>query len=209
MPALQPALSSLSCMQVDFSVELDRDAPTLEIPWADPDGRLQYHNLKLEPVSLEKIGEAAQLPELREFLAEVNSRDSAFESAKCDVWSTTLLDPDEEIFGEPWKFASYVDLLFSDSVARESFANHELFLKALTASLKSASEISASAEFILRRCFDRRDDRAQEGFYFTTYVFGYGADEAEARDKWSVALRIVGQALRHTSACTAPQNSQT
>src|ERR1700756_3083114 len=124
-------------MEADFSVELGRDDPTLEIPWADPRGTLRYHNLKLEPRALDQISEATQAAELREFLAEVNSPASLLESAKCDVWSTAELQPEEEIFGKPWKFASYVDVLFSAPAARASFSRQEQFLKELTASLKA------------------------------------------------------------------------
>lgn len=46
-------------MDVDFTIELGSDDPALEVPWADPDGRLRYHNLKLHPASLGEIPEAA------------------------------------------------------------------------------------------------------------------------------------------------------
>ena len=95
-------------MEVDFSVELGRDDPTLEIPWSEPEGRLRYFNLKLESSALVMIPEAAQFPELRAFLMLLNSPGSPLESAKCDTWSTAKLQPEEEIFGEPWKFAVYV-----------------------------------------------------------------------------------------------------
>ena len=36
-------------MQADFAVELGRDDETLEVPWAAPDGRLRYHDLKRDP----------------------------------------------------------------------------------------------------------------------------------------------------------------
>jgi hypothetical protein len=182
-------------MEVDSSIELGPDDPTLEIPWSDPEGRLHYFNLKLEPASLALIPEAAQFPELRAFLELVNSRECPLESAKCDAWSTTELQPVEEIFDEPWKFATYIDLLFTDPATRDSFSDHERYLKALTASLRSEAEIAASAEFILRRCFSRQENQVREGFYFTAYVFGYGPDESQAQRRCSVALRAVSHAL--------------
>ena len=182
-------------MHVDFSVELGRDDPTLEIPWSSPDGAIRYQNLKRDSEALNHLPEAASHPELREFLAKLNAKDSQFESAKCDVWSTTEINPEEEIFAEPWKFASYVDLLFSDPDVRNSFARHEQFLKDLTRSLTSAPDIPASTEFILRRCFHRQNDELSEGFYFTAYVFGYGAGESDARENWYAALKRVAHAL--------------
>jgi hypothetical protein len=207
MPVLQPALSFLSRMQVESSVELGRDDPTLAIPWSDPDSCLQYHNLKLEPSFLAKISEATVFPELREFLLRINSPESPFESAKCDVWSTSELQPEEKILGEPWKFAVYVDVLFTDSVARESFPDHERFLKTLAASLKSEPEILASIEFILRRCYDHRDERLREGLYFTTYVSGYGAGEPEARANCSASLARVSRSLLDASSRSMTRNS--
>ena len=186
-------------MQVDFSIELGRDDPTLEIPWFDPDGRLQYHNLKLAPASLAEIPEAAEFPELRDFLAQLNAPDSVLESAKCDAWSTMELHPEEEIFGEPWKFASYVDLLFSAISARNSFSHHENVLQTLTTLLKDAPDGPSAAEFILRRCYSLRQEELDEGFYFTAYVFGYGANESQARQHWSAALARVSLALLRVS----------
>jgi len=182
-------------MEVDFSVELGHDDPTLHIPWSDPDGNLHYYNLKFEPEALERVSEVAKFPALRQFLAQVNSPETPLESAKCDMWSTTELRPEEEIFGQPWKFAAYVDLLFSNSATRDSFSLHERYLKTVTASLQSEPEIAASAEFILRRCFYPHDHHMREGFYFTAYVFGYGRDQSQAQDNCSGALGTVSRAL--------------
>ncbi len=51
------------------------------------------------------------MPELGEFLAAVNSPASILETAKCDAWSSTEINPEEEIFGAACKFGSYVDLV--------------------------------------------------------------------------------------------------
>lgn len=193
-------------MDVDFTIELGSDDPALEVPWADPDGRLRYHNLKLHPASLGEIPEAAEFPELREFLAQRNAPESPLESAKCDVWSTTELEPEEQILGAPWKFASYVDLLFCDPARRGSFPHHERFLRSLATRLKSAPEGPASVEFILRRCYSHRPGQLDDGFYFTVYVFGYGAGESQARQNWSAALTTVSRALVHV-VCAEPRPS--
>ena len=187
-------------MQVDFSVELGRDDPTLEIPWSSPDGVILYQNVKLNPGALEQIPEAADYPELRQFLAEINAPGSKLESAKCDVWSTTEISPEEEIFGEPWKFASYVDLLFTSLAPRESFQYHEQFLKALTAALTTTCDTPALVDFVLRRCFTHDGEAVRNGFYFTSYIFGYGPSESRARENWSTALARVAQALLKTSS---------
>ena len=182
-------------MQADYSVELGREDETLEFPWATPDGRPQYHDLKRNPEAIDEIEEAVHFPELREFLIGVNAAASLLETAKCDAWASTEIHPEEEIFGQPWKFGSYVDCLFTESPERYSFANHEDLIKRLVALLHHVPDIPASAEFLLRRCFYHEGDELREGFYLTCYVFGFGADEAMARQQWGIALKLVGNAL--------------
>jgi len=45
----------------------------------------------------------------------------------------------------------------------------------------------------------------REGFYITFYLFGYDDDEAQARQRWAIALKLVENAIRQTSA-EASQN---
>ena len=187
-------------MQADFAVELGRDDETLELPWAALDGILRYYDLKREPSALAHIAEATRWPELHEFLVAVNAQASMLESAKCDAWSTTELNPDEEIFGVPWKFGSYVDLLISDPTVRFSFEKHETFLKHLTGLLKVVPEIPSSAEFCLRRCFYHEGETVREGYYVTLYIFGFGGDESHARKQWGIALKLVSAAITQLSS---------
>src|SRR5215471_7652776 len=116
-------------MQVDYAVELGSDDETLEFPWAAPGGEPRYYDLKRHPELLRYIAEAARFPELADFLAVVNSRTSPIATAKCDAWASNEINPEEEIFGVPWKFGSYVDFLFTDPGARFSFEVHETLLK--------------------------------------------------------------------------------
>jgi hypothetical protein len=200
-------------MQTDYAVELGHDDETLEMPWAAPDGSCCYYNLKREPQMLGAIEEAVRVRELHDFLLTVNAPTSILESAKCDAWSTNEIHPEEEILGKPWKFGSYVDLLFTNSAARFSFEDHETFLKRLTKLLQSVAEIQASAEFLLRRCHYHEDafverrasppasrGGVRNGFYVTFYLFGYGGDEAEARTQWAIALTFVTNALAQASS---------
>jgi hypothetical protein len=187
-------------MQTDYAVELGHDDETLEIPWAAPDGSCCYYDLKREPQMLGAIEEAVRARELHDFLLTVNAPTSMLESAKCDAWSTDEIHPDEEIFGKPWKFGSYVDLLLTNSAARFSFEDHETFLKRLTKLLQNVAEIPASAEFLLRRCHYHENARVHDGFYVTFYLFGYGEDEANARTQWAMALSVVTNALVQVSS---------
>jgi hypothetical protein len=187
-------------MQVDFAVELGRDDETLEFPWAAPGGGVRYYDLKRRPEAISLVEEATRFPELKEFLAAVNSPTSPFETAKCDAWGTEDINSEEEIFGVSWKFGSYVDFVFADASTRHSFVDHEKLLKKLTDLLKRVPEIPASAEFLLRRCFVREGKTVREGFYVTFYLFGYGSDEAMARQQWGIGMRLVGGAIDQLSS---------
>lgn len=188
-------------MDVGFSVELGRDDERLEFPWISPDGELRYLDLRRQPELLLEVPEACNNRELGEFLATLNSPASLFSTAKCDTWMTNELSEEEAIYGAAWKFASYVDLIYEDEGLRFSFERHEESGKRMEGLLKTVPEISAAAEFVLRRCsFQREEGEPASGFYFTFYLFGYGDDEEEARRRWSVAMTLVQNALLQLSA---------
>lgn len=182
-------------MQADFGVELGRDDETLEMPWAAEDGP-RYCDLKRHPELLREVEEAQRFQELGEFLAAVNSAANAVETAKCDAWTSTEINPEEEIFGAPCKFGSYVDILFCNECVRSSFPEYELWAKRLTELLKKAPEIPAAAEFLIRRCYYHVADGLRDGFYITFYLFGYGEDEPQARQRWAIGLKLAENAIR-------------
>ena len=187
-------------MQADWSVELGADDDRLEMPWAAPDGSTRYYDLKRQPELLLQVEEAHRNRELGEFLVSANSEHSVLETAKCDTWLTRELTEEEAIYQAEWKFGSYVDLLFSDPSSRFSFNDHERFADGYCKLLKRAPEISAAVEFIVRRCAYHLTDDVKDGFYFTFYLYGYGADEDEARQRWGIAMKLVENALLQLSA---------
>lgn len=183
-------------MQADFAVELGAEDEVLELPWSGEG--IRYYDLKRHPELLSEVEEAQRVPELRQFLVAINSPTSMLESAKCDAWPSTDINPDEEIFGGTWKFGCYVDLVFSQDAKRFSFPAHEQYAKGLSNLLKRSPDIPAQAELLMRRCF-----YADEvGFYLTLYVFGYGKDEPGARRQWTIALELVGNAMRQLNQST-------
>ena len=139
-------------VEVDYAIELGRDDETLEIPWVAPDGGRRYLDLKREPQALTRLEEAVRIPELHDFLSAINSQVSLLESAKCDAWGTTEINPEEEIFGASCKFTSYIDLLFADEAPRTSFEHHEALAKKLCDLLHHVPEMAAAVELIIRRC---------------------------------------------------------
>jgi hypothetical protein len=187
-------------VQADYAVELGAQDEALELPWAAHDQGLEYYDLKRHPELLAEIKEAQANPELKEFLTSINSSASILETAKCDVWSSAEMNPDEDIFAAAVKFGSYVDLIFSEPSRRFSLMDHEDLAKNLTELLKRAPEIPASAEFLIRRCYyNYDDDRMRDGFYITVYIFGYGGYESRARKQWAIGLKLVENALLQLS----------
>jgi hypothetical protein len=186
-------------VQADFAVELGADDEKLEMPWAAEAGGPRYCDLKRHPELLTDIEEAQRAQELAEFLCAVNADVGILETAKCDIWSSTELNPEEEIFGATQKFGSYVDLLFSDAGSRFSFPEHENIAKRLTQLLQRAPEIPAAAEFLIRRCYYHDDKKTRDGLYITFYLFGYGNDEIQSRQRWVIGLKVVQNAIRQLS----------
>ena len=205
-------------MQADFAVELGAEDETLAVPWSAPDGLLRFYDLRRNPELLLLVSEAGQHRELAEFLASVNSSRSRLQTAKCDTWFSDDLTEEEAIYGAACKFGSYVDLFFVDPEEQVSFPGHEQLADRLTLLLKRAPEVSAAAEFLIRRCFYGRkpgeagdeavDEHSggaeREGFYVTFYLFGYGDDEADARRSWGIGLKLVENAILQVSAERAP-----
>ncbi len=186
-------------VQADFAVELGADDETLEIPWAAPDHGPRYYDLRRHPELLLEMEEARREPELGEFLTAINSPAGLLETAKCDAWSTTQINPEEEIFGAAWKFGSYVDLLFADD-RRFSFPENEQLARRLIQLLQRVPEIPAAAEFLIRRCHYHQTQPPRDGFYITFYGFGYGDELPQARKQWVIGLKLVENAFRQLSA---------
>jgi hypothetical protein len=186
-------------VQADWAVELGAGDETLEMPWAAEGGGPRYYDLKRRPELLLHIEEAVRVPELGESLAAINSPTSILETAKCDAWGSTEIDFEEEIFGATVKFGSYIDLLFTEERARFSFPEHERLVKQLTELLRRVPEIPAAAEFLVRRCYYHNEEKVAKGFFITFYLFGYGDDELQARQRWAIALKLMENAIKQLS----------
>ena len=76
-------------------------------------------------------------------MRSVNSRLSAFQSAKCDAGFTREMTLEDEIFGTTAKFGSYVDFLFVSPGLRSSFERQEDTARRLTELLQRAPEMPA------------------------------------------------------------------
>ncbi|HEY5027589.1 MAG TPA: hypothetical protein VIK39_04210 [Candidatus Angelobacter sp.] len=143
-------------MQADFSVELGREDPALELPWSSPDKHVRYYDLKHHPELVQQIPEAVAHPELGSFLSRINAAGFPLATAKCDAWSSREVAPEEEIFGDR-KFVSYIDLVFVNEADRCSFEKHESFAKELCRLLVRAPEIPAAVELVIRHCYYHKE----------------------------------------------------
>ena len=192
-------------MQAEVSVELGAKDDCLEIPWSSPEGEVRYYDLRRRPELLLYVTEAHNNRELGEFLAAINSGASILETAKCDTWLSDQMTEEESIYGAAWKFGSYIDLIFNDLEPRLSLERHQELADSTSRLLRRVPEIPAAAELIVRRCYyhdpEAPDPEASEdGFCVTFYLYGYGDEEAEARQRWAIALKVVENALLQLSA---------
>jgi len=197
-------------MDADFSIELGKEDPVLDFPWTDPSRKLAYVDVKRHPELMAQIDEANKFPELKKFISLLNSPRSIVETAKCDVWATQDLSPEEEVYEATHKFASYVDAVFAEnggdlsagtrSSIRQSLPAHEQLARELVELLRRAPVTLSSVEVCVRRCYFDRAGSIQEGFYCTIYVSGYGSDAPSAHQNWGVALKLLANAVKQLSA---------
>jgi hypothetical protein len=197
-------------MDADFSIELGHEDPVLDFPWKDPSGKLAYVDVKRHPELMAQIEEAERFPELKEFLSALNSVRSMVETAKCDTWHTEELNADEDIYNASHKFASYVDVVFTEPDSnqthgdkpspRQSLPAHEHFARRLIELLRRTPDTLSCVEICVRKCYCEDAGSINEGFYCTLYVNGYGSEAASSRQNWAVALKLTANAIKQLSA---------
>ena len=181
-------------MEADYSIELGPAAPALEIPWNDPDEHLHYFDLRRQPDLIADIPEAQQFPALRRFLTEANSPLSAWQTAKCDVW-TDETEAAENLYDAGFEQSCYVDLVLAEQVAplRECLEVHQLAAKEMAHVLGENEVLEAFAEIMVRRCYFHCSADADEsvaGYCLTLFLTGYGATPAKTALCWDRAIEF-------------------
>lgn len=201
-------------VEAEFSVEVAPDAPALELPWSSSDGGQRFFDLRSRPELLLEIGEAADNRALGEFLAVINSPHGLLQTVKCDTWLSGDITEEEQVYGAAMKYGSYVDLVFTSDEIRREMAAHEKFGRELCALLAKAPPISVAAEFVVRRCYvhvaelaagrlpapDAPAENSESAFCMTFYLTGYGDEEEEARQRWTIGLKLVENAILQLAA---------
>jgi hypothetical protein len=188
-------------MDADYSVELGAAAPALELPWDDPEGRLQYVDLRgggSVELNCERIPEARLFPALRRFLIELNSERSAWQTAKCDAW-TDESEAAENPYDAGFEQSCYVDVVLTERSAalRTSLEFHQRAAREMAQMLEENETLEATAEIMVRSCYFHPVGNMEEsdaGYCMTMFLTGYGASEAAAADCW-------GRAMDHAASC--------
>ena len=181
-------------MRVEVIRELDAGDATLEIPWASAtQPRLRYVDLKNFPKQIGRLEECRRSASLAALLRAIHSPGSPWRSAKCDLWTTTRLAPDERLdFRLPFKAGGYVDLLF-DRVRLNSRLEPHLRLGRRIEKAMRPWRLPAQMEIAVRRCLFHPSERW--GFYLTIFVHAYGTSRREARQQWNRAIEALRGAL--------------
>jgi len=189
-------------MEADYSVELGPDAPALELPWTDPEGRSQYVELRgsgLTDCDLDRIVETQRFPALRRFLADVNSQPSTWQTVKCDVWDDKT-EATENVYDAGFTRGCYVDLVLAEQAAalRGCLESHRQLAEEMVQKLEANEGLAALAEIVVRRCYFHRasDEESDAGYCLTLFLIGYGTSPDEATKCWERTLEFAAECLR-------------
>jgi hypothetical protein len=194
-------------MLAEWTAECTADAPTLVVPWSDPDSSARYIDLRSEPYDIAEIPEAEQYPALARALRSLNATRSPFLTAKCDVWRLSPTDEPEEL--EALRFeldmdpeeshagiACYIDILWRDRTLFASAHQQREMLDRLTRRAERLDQRFAALACVLRPAMFDFEGSTVEGFAVTLYIRALGHDTASAITNWDAALEDITELLR-------------
>jgi hypothetical protein len=148
---------------------------------------------------VERIPEAQQFPAMRRFLIDLNSPQSAWQTAKCDVWSGEA--ETENLYGAGYSQACYVDLVLTEQAAelRGRLDLHQQAAKEIAQRLETNDGLAASAEIVVRRCYFHpcidgvAEEESEAGYCLTLFLAGFGASPEEAAQSWERAMEFAAK----------------
>jgi hypothetical protein len=193
-------------MLAEWSAECSADDPVLVVPWKDPDGAAAFVDLRANPYDFDAIPEAEHHPPLMQALRALNATRSPVFTAKCDAWPLNAdecehlqlnldTDPAEAPAGPYFGFASYIDLVARERSLFTSFHQHEQMLRRLTRLAAPLDHPCATLDCIIRPALIDLEG-PQQGYAFSLYIKGLGADPHAASDTWASALEAVVALIR-------------
>ena len=201
-------------MLAEWSAECAAEDPVLVVPWADPDGTVQFIDLRADPYDLHRIAEAEEHQPLMQALRALNAGRSPVFTAKCDTWPLTddevedlrmQLDGDADAASAG--FASYIDLVWRERSIFISFHQQEQLLHRLVRHAVTLDRPFAVLDCILRPAIIDLDG-PQEGYAVSLYVKALAGHSEGAREEWGAALNAVVALLR-SKDLAGPSGSKT
>ena len=194
-------------MLAEWTAECTADAPTLVVPWSDPDSAARYVDLRAKPYDIAEIPEADLYPALRRTLRSLNANRSPFLTAKCDVWQLSAADQPEELDALRFELdldstesrfgiASYIDILWRDRALFASAHQQTEMLDRLTRRAERLDHHAAALACVLRPAMFDSEEGTLEGFAVTLYIRALGHDAPAAVERWSSALDDITALLR-------------
>jgi len=195
-------------MLSEWTAECSHDAPTLVVPWADPENGARFIDLRADPYEIAEIAEIEHNPTLARALRSLNATRSPFLTAKCDAWTLAATDEAqaetlealrmELMLSEedaPYGFASYIDVLWRERSVFASRHQQQDRLDRIVRRAQRLQHAEAALECVLRPAFLDLNGPL-EGFSFTLYVTAVGAEPETARERWELAMDDVVSLLR-------------
>ncbi len=177
-------------METNIAVEAGKDDPVIVAPWADPSGTLQYVEAREGSAWIDEVAEAGAWPEMRAALLSIHAATSRVFTVKCDAW--VLSDEEKELdFGPaPYGLGAYFDVVGRAGADRTAPGLLQEQVEKWAHAMR-ADRIEARCDFVIRPA----QIKGESGYAVTVYVFGYGASDLEARQRWSIALERVSALL--------------
>jgi hypothetical protein len=200
-------------MLSEWTAQCSHDAPTLIVPWSDPDTGARFFDLRANPYDIAEIPEAEHNPTLARALRSLNATRSPFLTAKCDTWTLSASDHTEALEAlrlelmlsdedTPYGFASYIDLLWRE---RSVFASAHQQQDRLDRIMRRAQRLQhpeAALECVLRPAILDLNGPL-EGFAVTLYLTALGPEPELARRRWELAMEDIITLLRGKELETA------
>ncbi len=194
-------------MLSEWTAECTADAPTLVVPWSDPDSTAHYIDLRANPYDVAEIPEVAHYPALGRALRSLNATRSSLLTAKCDIWQLSAeSEPDEldmlrfELELDPLEsaagIASYIDILWRDRAFFASAHQQREMLDRLTRRAERLDHPCVALACVMRPAMFDFEGGTVEGFAVTLYLRALGADAASATMHWEAALEDITALLR-------------
>lgn len=171
-------------MEADWSVEVGRDLPMIEIPWEG------FLDLRLNPSAVIGISETAGNAALRDALLALNAEATPLMTSKCDTWlmAADEIDPYEYEAGEDAAragVACYIDLVLRSENLFSSFPVHERWVRDAVSELHERRLPQARADYVIRPACVYGID----GFGITLYVSACAETASAVQPVFQAALR--------------------